>query len=177
MPPFPARYCPRCATRLVRRDDHGSERPTCPECGFIHYRNPVPAAGCIVERDGRLLLAKRKHPPYQDHWYVPSGFVEYDEDVEATATREIFEETGLIVAVAGIFGAYSYFDDPRKNGIIILFRASVVGGALCPADDASEVGFFAADALPRPIAFASHRRALREWRARGEARGTAPTSP
>ena len=30
------------------QDEHGTPRPTCPACGFIHYRNPVPAAGVLL---------------------------------------------------------------------------------------------------------------------------------
>jgi ADP-ribose pyrophosphatase YjhB (NUDIX family) len=156
-------FCHYCGSRLAERELEGHRRQVCTGCERVIYRNPVPAAGGVVVRAGRVLLARRRFPPWEDHWYFPSGFVEYEEDVEATAVREIREETGLEVLIDGIFGAYSYFDDPRKNGIIILFRASVVGGELRAGDDASEVGFFAADALPEPIGFASHRRALAEW--------------
>ncbi|MCA1648616.1 MAG: NUDIX domain-containing protein, partial [Chloroflexi bacterium] len=97
--------------------------------------------------------------------YVPSGFVEYGDEVEETARREVREETGLVVELGPLFGVYSYFDDPRQDGIIILYRAAIVGGALEAGDDAAEVAFFVADALPLAdeIGFASHRRALREW--------------
>jgi 8-oxo-dGTP diphosphatase len=97
---------------------------------------------------------------------VPSGFVEYGDEVEETARREVREETGLVVELGPLFGVYSYFDDPRQDGIIILYRAVIVGGALEAGDDAAEVGFFSADELPPPeqIGFASHRRALNEWR-------------
>jgi len=61
------------------------------------YRNPVPAAGCIVEQSGmvssgqpaQVLLARREFEPWKDRWYILSGFVEYDED----ARREIREKT------------------------------------------------------------------------------------
>lgn len=117
-------------------------------------------------RSAKVLLARRRFEPWKDHWYIPSGFVEYGDEVEATAAREIREETGLIVEVGPVFGIYSYFDDPRQHGIIILYRAVVTGGVLQAGDDASEVAFFAADALPpeEQIGFATHRRALAEWR-------------
>jgi 8-oxo-dGTP diphosphatase len=140
-------------------------RSVCSRCGKILYRNPAPASGCVVEDLGTVLLARRKFEPWKDHWYIPSGFVEYGEDVEETARREIREETGLVVELGPLFGVYSYFDDPRQHGIIILYRAVVAGGTLEAGDDAAEVAFFPADALPAPdeIGFASHRRALREW--------------
>jgi len=113
-----------------------------------------------------VLLARRKFEPWKGLWYIPSGFVEYGDDVEDTARREVLEETRLMVELGPLFGAYSYFDDPRQHGIIILYRATIVGGTLEAGDDASEVAFFAASALPpvEQTAFATHRRALREWR-------------
>lgn len=163
-------FCPDCAAPVEEREIDQYLRSVCSGCGKILYRNPVPAAGCVVERYSKrcaeVLLARRKFEPWKDHWYFPSGFVEYGDDVEATARREIQEETGLIVELGPIFGIYSYFDDPRQHGIIILYRATIVGGTLQPGDDAAEAAFFAADALPpmAEIGFATHRRALAEWR-------------
>jgi rSAM/selenodomain-associated transferase 1 len=174
--PDPWTHCHYCGTPLLERLADGCTRQVCPACDRVIYRNPVPGAGCVVEHEGKVLLARRKYAPWQGHWYFPSGFVEYDEDVEVTAVREIREETGLEVALGGVFAVHSYFDDPRKNGIIILFRARVVGGALRASDDVREVAFFAPDALPEPIAFASHRRMLREW-AEDQIRSGAPPAP
>jgi 8-oxo-dGTP diphosphatase len=161
-----ARFCSACGGPVVEREIDHYLRSVCTQCSKILYRNPVPATGCVVEKNGAVLLARRKFEPWKDCWYVPSGFVEYGDDVEETARREVLEETGLVVELGPLFGVYSYFDDPRQDGIIILYRATVVGGALEAGDDASEVGFFAADGLPpaEQIGFASHRRALREWR-------------
>lgn len=167
-------FCPSCAGPLNEHEVNHYPRYVCTKCGKIVYRNPAPAAGCIVEQPAtgpeahpaKVLLARRKFEPWKDHWYIPSGFVEYGDEVEATAAREILEETGLIVEVGPVFGIYSYFDDPRQHGIILLYRAVVTGGVLEAGDDAAEVAFFAADALPpmEQIGFATHRRALGEWR-------------
>lgn len=159
-------FCAACGAPVVEREIDHYLRSVCTSCHKIHYRNPVPATGCVVEQDGRLLLARRKFEPWQGCWYFPSGFVEYGDDVEDTARREIQEETGLAVDIGPLFGIYSYFDDPRQHGIIILFRAAIVGGALEAGDDAAEVAFFPADALPplEQVGFATHRRALGEWK-------------
>jgi 8-oxo-dGTP diphosphatase len=150
---------------MARREVDRHVRSICTRCGTIAYRNPAPASGCIVVQHGEVLLARRKFEPWQGYWYIPSGFVEYGEDVEDTARREILEETGLNVELGPLFGVYSYFDDPRQHGIIILYLARVAGGVLQAGDDASEVAFFSADALSPAdqIGFASHRRALGEW--------------
>jgi len=159
------RFCSACGAPAFQRAIDRYVRDVCTACAKILCRNPAPAAGCLVENNFALLLARRKFEPWKGLWYFPSGFVEYGDDVQDTARREVLEETGLVVELGPLFGVYSYFDDPRQDGIIILYRATIVGGTFEAGDDASQVAFFAADALPptEQIGFATHRRALREW--------------
>ena len=140
--------------------EHGVRRQACGDCGFIAYRNPVPAVGVVVQRNGTVLLARRAHEPRKGAWGIPAGFMEYGEHPEATAVREALEETGLRVRVTRLFGVYAGRDDPRTRAVLILYHARVAGGRLAAGDDASEVAYFAYDRLPRPIAFRAHREAL-----------------
>lgn len=160
--PFDPTYCPRCATALEPRPEHQTMRPTCPSCGFIWYRNPVPAAGVLIVSDGRVLLVRRKFEPRAGDWCIPAGFMEAGETPEQSAIREVHEETGLIVQLVRLFGVYAGFDDPRVRAVLILYTGVVTGGALVPGDDAIEAAWFAPEGLPEAIAFASHRQALRE---------------
>jgi ADP-ribose pyrophosphatase YjhB (NUDIX family) len=150
------------AMRPIR--EHGVKREACSKCGFIAYRNPVPACGVIVRRGASVLLAKRGHEPRKNAWGIPAGFMEYGEHPEQTAVREAMEETGLKVRLTGLFGVYAGRDDPRTRAVLILYRARIVGGKLRPGDDAIEVDYFPLDRLPRPIAFRAHREALRDLR-------------
>lgn len=180
MPPtHRVRFCPRCATRLVRLDDHGSVRPTCPHCGFIHYRNPVPAAGVILSWRGELLLVKRRYHPRAGTWCLPAGFMEHGETPERCALRELREETGIRGRLGGLFGVYAGFDDPRVRAVLILYTAERAAGRLAPGDDAVEARFFSPRRLPRVLAFESHRRALSEYVSRTPAapRPRASTRP
>jgi ADP-ribose pyrophosphatase YjhB (NUDIX family) len=97
--------------------------------------------------------------------------MEYGEHPEATAVREVLEETGLEVKLDGVFGVYAGRDDPRTRAVLILYRGRIAGGALRAGDDASDVGFFPLARLPRPLAFRAHREALRDLRrTKGETR-------
>ena len=62
----------------------------------MEHRQPALAADCVVfDPQGRLLLIRRKNPPFQGQYALPGGFVEYGETTERAAARELAEETGL----------------------------------------------------------------------------------
>lgn len=168
--PARPRFCPACGATLVRRDDRGHPRPTCPQCGFIYYRNPVPAAGVILTSPEGVLLVKRRYAPRAGAWCLPAGFMEYGESPTRCAVRELREETGLAARLTGLFGVYAGHDDPRVRAVLILYRGRRVGGRLTPGDDALQARWFPLDRLPRRIAFAAHRLALEQLR-RDEAGG------
>ena len=159
---FTPSFCPRCATAMVSADDHGTVRPTCPKCGYIWYRNPVPAAGVVLVEKGRVLLVKRRWDPRAGSWCLPAGFMEAGETPEQTAVRELEEETGVIAQLTGLFGVYAGFDDPRVRAVLILYAGVSTGGTLRAGDDAIDLAWYPLDALPDDLAFASHRQALAE---------------
>lgn len=142
--------------------EHGVMRPTCPSCAYIWYRNPVPAAGVILVRDGCVLLVRRKFEPRAGWWCLPAGFMEAGETPEQSAVRELQEETGVIAQLTGLFGVYAGFDDPRVRAVLILYTGDATGGEERAGDDAIELAWFPLDALPDELAFASHRQALAE---------------
>ena len=152
-------HCPLCAAPLEGEREGDRLRMRCRSCGFIHYRNPAPAAGVIVVDGEAVLLVKRRYDPFRGLWAIPSGFIEYEEDARETAVREVREETGLAVEVDGLHAVESCFDDPRGNTLLVLYRGRITGGSLRAGDDADDVRFFPIGNLP-PIAFEAHRTVL-----------------
>lgn len=166
MPTRFSRHCLHCGTRMVRRDDHGTLRAACPACGFVHYRNPAPAAGVILAWRQGVLMVRRRFDPAAGAWCLPAGFMEYGETPERCALRELREETGIRARLTGLFGVYAGLDDPRVRSVLILYTAERVSGRLTPGDDAVDARWFLPRRLPRRIAFAAHRAALAEFRLR-----------
>lgn len=154
-------YCPVCGGALGERVVEGKRHPACLNCGRIHYRNQAPVAVCIVEYQGGVVLVQRANEPGLGQWALPGGFVDWDEDVEDAARREVLEETGLVIELDGLVDAQSFFE-PGKHGVAIFYRAVVGGGTLQAGDDAAAAAVFPAEALP-PVAFATHERALARW--------------
>ncbi|MEO7913426.1 MAG: GNAT family N-acetyltransferase [Roseiflexaceae bacterium] len=156
-------YCPRCGRLMDRRIVDDREREVCPACGFIFYRNPVPAVGVVVALEGKVVLVRRRYDPRAGCWALPAGFMELGESAEDAAIRECHEETGLLVRVDHLLGVYSY-GEGQRTGLLIIYAATATGGELAAADDATEAGVFELDALPAPMAFPTHLQAIDRWR-------------
>jgi 8-oxo-dGTP diphosphatase len=161
-----AAYCPRCGARLERRFTEGRDREVCPACGFVFYRNPVPAVGVVVAQDDHVVMIRRKYPPRAGYWALPAGYMELGESAEEAAIRECHEETGLLVQIDHLLGVYS-FGKGEASGLVIIYAATALGGQMRAEDDATEVGVFPLDALPSPLAFRTHLQALDRWRREG----------
>ncbi|MFC0672733.1 NUDIX domain-containing protein [Brachybacterium hainanense] len=69
-----------------------------PDPVFFASLPKVYASGAVILRDqeDRVLVEK---PTYRDHWLLPGGHVDPDEDVRETARREVREELGLVLEV------------------------------------------------------------------------------
>ncbi|MFH1248627.1 MAG: NUDIX hydrolase [archaeon] len=126
------------------------------------FKNPGSTVDIIVEREGKILLVKRKNPPYKGMWAIPGGFIEYGkETLEQAAKRELKEETCLDALKLELMGVYSEPKrDPRGHVISHVYAAKTRGTAKA-SDDAKELQFFPLSNLPA-LAF-DHKKIISDY--------------
>jgi 8-oxo-dGTP diphosphatase len=159
------KLCPRCGAEL----GGDAARLACDACGFIVYASSKPTAGALCVDNGRVLLARRAHPPFEGFWDIPGGFLDEGEDPLDGLCRELREETGLEVEPQRFLGIWMdrYGGDSTAEATLNLYwTARVVGGDAAPADDVSELRWFNRDELPAPdeLAFENVPLVLDAWR-------------
>lgn len=103
----------------------------------------------LLEEDGRVLLVRERRildGAPRDCWDIPGGGVEPGEALVETLVREYEEETGLLVAPAGLAFMIERFGfrspDPSRRSRFFFFHLRRLGGTLRPRDaDILEAGF------------------------------------
>jgi len=119
------------------------------------YKNPGLTVDCVVfgldEESLKVVLIKRKCPPFKDKWALPGGFVEMEESLENAARRELQEETGI--SKVYLEQLYTFGDpnrDPRGRTVTVTYYALVnlLEHPVKAASDASDAQWFAVNNLP-----------------------------
>ena len=96
----------------------------------------VTSAIVLRDADNRILL---QHRTDFDVWGLPGGALEIDEDIQACAHRELFEETGLEAGEFDLVGVYTHpqYDVTYPNGdetqqYTICLTSYLSGGTMRP---------------------------------------------
>ena len=117
------------------------------------YPRPAVTVDIIVIRKQiqEILLIERKHPPYENCWALPGGFVDKDENLIDAAYRELKEETNICKISLEQF--YTFGDKGRDlrghivsviyYGFIDILKNNAVAG-----DDAAALKWFDIKNLP-----------------------------
>ena len=160
------KFCDNCGSNIENVMMDTKEKRVCPTCKKNLYDHYIVGSGGIVEKDDKILLLKRTHEPFKEHYNLPSGHVNDDESPEDAAIREIYEETGLKVKIESLFGIYFFDDHPDGYGINIVYKCHTIGGKLKDTKEAKESRFFMIDDIPDLIAGGGHSKAINDWKQR-----------
>ncbi|WP_198039284.1 NUDIX domain-containing protein [Paraburkholderia sp. SOS3] len=130
-------------------------------------------AVAVFDAAQRLLLVKRRDSGY---WAMPGGTMELTDSLEGCARREVREETGIEIAIAGMIGTYTdpaaiiaYSDGEVRREFSILLAATATSEHLAHDDESTDVQWVELAALARfPMVDAQTRRVqdVLAWRSK-----------
>lgn len=159
-----ANYCQECGSSMSPQHVDGRMRAVCTKCGRIEYLQWKVSAGVRIVKDGKLLLVKRGHAPWQGKWHMPAGYVEVDEEPARAAEREAYEETGLVVESGKLVDCYLDTGDPRGNVLVLLYDARILDGNPVPCAETESIGFFSPEEIPSlELAGESSAKEISDW--------------
>ena len=99
---------------------------------------PLLATDCVVfDSSNRILLIRRRNPPFEGLLALPGGFVEIGETVEQACKRELLEETALEACRLKLVGVYSDpARDPRGHVCSVAYASWISAGEAVAGDEA-----------------------------------------
>lgn len=99
----------------------------------------------LPEKRLKILLIQRAGYPYKNHWALPGGFCQRNEDVYETARRELYEETHVKDAYVNLCGIYGEVDRDPRGWIVSHTFLALMDGDKCnlrAGSDAWEARWF-----------------------------------
>lgn len=158
-------YCLRCGNKFTRQTPRLF---VCPKCDFHWYLNPKPCTVALLfNKNGELLMTRRKFPPKRGFWDLPGGFIEIKETIEESLQRELEEEIGTRVPNLKYMASYAdryLFKGDNYHVLSSLFFGTIHSTNITPGDDVAQIKFFSLKKLPTPkIAFRTIHDVLRDY--------------
>lgn len=123
---------------------------------FAAHTPDYPRVGvaCIVEREGKILLGKRKGSHGAGTWAFPGGHLEFGESVESCAKRELLEETGISpLSLRQGSWVENVMEEGKKHYITIFVLVDQFIGdpEVLEPNKCEGWEWFSWDALPKPL--------------------------
>lgn len=112
-----------------------------------HITPKVGADAAIFNAKGEILLMERVDG---SGWCLPCGWVEPQERPSDAAVREVWEETGLIVEVKQLVGAFTRMPGARfgpHTMVAIVHLCEVIGGQLTLSHEGLDLRYWPIDEM------------------------------
>ncbi len=106
----------------------------------------------IRNKELHVLLVKRALEPFKGMWALPGGFLRPEEELEAAAKRELYEETGVKNAfLAQLYTKGDIGRDPRGRVVTVVYYSLMDSSTveLKASTDAAEASWFSVKNLPK----------------------------
>jgi 8-oxo-dGTP diphosphatase len=113
--------------------------------------------GAAILRGERLLLVKRRKAPEAGFWSLVGGKVDFLERAEEAVVRETREEVGVAIELGSLLCLVQMIGIDGQHWVSPVYRAALASGEPVnrEPDKIAEIGWFALDAPPAPLAQAA----------------------
>ena len=88
----------------------------------------VSVTAAVIEKDGKVLIARRKHPFMGYSWEFPGGKLEDNETLEECLKREIREELAIEIEVGPLVSLNKHVLNCHSAIALYAYRARYVSG-------------------------------------------------
>jgi 8-oxo-dGTP diphosphatase len=125
----------------------------------VDTERPQIGVGVIIRKENKVLLGLRRGAHGRGAWSFPGGHLEFGEQIEMCAQREVEEETGALVSIVrrGPF-TNDIFPEERKHYITLFVVADYGSGDIeaREPDKCERWEWFEWNDLPRPLFLPIH---------------------
>lgn len=91
--------------------------------------NPKIVTAAVIEREGHILIAKRKQGWHEaGKWEFPGGTLEEGETPEQCLKRELLEELEIVTDIGDLICTSEYSYTPDFTVRLLAYRATVTSG-------------------------------------------------
>ncbi len=115
---------------------------------------PKVGVGVIVLKEGKVLIGKRKSSHGEGSWSFPGGHLEFNEEIEECAKREVMEETGICVKnIRKTAYTNDIFEKEKKHYVTLFVVCEYESGnvEIKEPDKCENWMWFDTDKLPKPL--------------------------
>lgn len=108
----------------------------------------IPVTAAVIEKDGKILIARRKHAYMGYHWEFPGGKLEENESLEECLRREIMEELGIIISVGPLISSRKHVINCQAAIMLYAYEAEYISGEII-LNDHEEIVWVIPEDLPK----------------------------
>jgi ADP-ribose pyrophosphatase YjhB (NUDIX family) len=139
------------ADMLARHSTIGAEEILALNAAQFGYATPKVDVRGVAFRDDAILMVREIMDA--GRWTLPGGFADVNETPSQAVVREVREESGFETRAIKLLAVYDRDAQGHAPALPyriykLFFLCEIVGGAAQPNVEASEIAFFARDALP-----------------------------
>lgn len=139
---------------------------TCPACGAVAYRNPLPVAVALQPvydtKGTALVVVTRTIAPARGGTALPGGYVDDREDWRQAVVRELKEETGIEAAARDV-RLVDALSSPDGHLLLFGLLPERPAEGLPPFAATNETGERRLLRRPEELAFPLHTLAVKAW--------------